>query len=213
MPESFTEEPTLVEDTPNLEDATRRISWGFLGIVLVVIILIAAGLAGWWWVSNLKPTADSPDVSFARDMSDHHAQAVDMAVKIRDRTTDPELRIFALDIILTQQNQIGQMQGWLNVWQYPLASSNSMMSSHGQMMGMATVEQVYALDTLPVAEAEISFLQLMIRHHQGGVVMARTVLNQTTRPEITRLANSIVVGQQSEISYMKELLQKRGVSV
>jgi uncharacterized protein (DUF305 family) len=80
------------------------------------------------------------------------------------------------------------------------------MSSHGPMMGMATVEQVYALDTLPVAEAEIAFLQLMIRHHQGGVAMARTVLNQTTRPELPRLANSIVIGQQSEISYMKELL-------
>ncbi|OJV92196.1 MAG: hypothetical protein BGO39_09590 [Chloroflexi bacterium 54-19] len=170
-------------------------------------------MAGWWWVSNLKPASDSPEINFARDMSDHHAQAVDMAVKIRDRTTDPDLRIFALDIILTQQNQIGQMQGWLTVWQYPLAGAKSMMSNHGQMMGMATVEQVYALDTLPVAEAEIAFLQLMIRHHQGGVAMARTVLNQTTRPEVTRLANSIVVGQQSEITYMKELLQKRGVTV
>ncbi|MBN9390969.1 MAG: DUF305 domain-containing protein [Chloroflexi bacterium] len=213
MPESYTEEPAFVEDAEELEETPKGVSRGLLGIALLVVVLFATGLAGWWWVSNLKPASDSPEINFARDMSDHHAQAVDMAVKIRDRTTDPDLRIFALDIILTQQNQIGQMQGWLTVWQYPLAGAKSMMSNHGQMMGMATVEQVYALDTLPVAEAEIAFLQLMIRHHQGGVAMARTVLNQTTRPEVTRLANSIVVGQQSEITYMKELLQKRGVTV
>ena len=213
MPESYTEEPAFVEDAEELEETPKGVSRGLLGIALLVVVLFATGLAGWWWVSNLKPASDSPEINFARDMSDHHAQAVEMAVKIRDRTTDPDLRIFALDIILTQQNQIGQMQGWLTVWQYPLAGAKSMMSNHGQMMGMATVEQVYALDTLPVAEAEIAFLQLMIRHHQGGVAMARTVLNQTTRPEVTRLANSIVVGQQSEITYMKELLQKRGVTV
>ena len=79
-------------------------------------------------------------------------------------------------------------------------------------MGMATIEQVYALDTLPVAEAEIFFLRLMIRHHQGGVGMAKLVLGQTNRPEVLQLANSIVISQQSEIAYMQDLLKKRGVA-
>lgn len=57
-------------------------------------------------------------------MSDHHAQAVEMALLARDRTNDEELRRFALDIILTQQAQIGQMQGWLAVWERPLAGNS-----------------------------------------------------------------------------------------
>jgi uncharacterized protein (DUF305 family) len=78
---------------------------------------------------------------------------------------------------------------------------------------MATLEQVYALDSLPVSGAEISFLQLMIRHHQGGVAMAKQVLSQANRPEVLQLANSIVKSQQSEINYMKDLLQQWGAMV
>ncbi|MBN9392313.1 MAG: DUF305 domain-containing protein [Chloroflexi bacterium] len=184
-----------------------------VALILGAVVLIAAlALTTWGWLSNLKPTADSPEVTFAYDMGAHHAQAVEMAVKIRDRTTDPELRILAIDITLTQQAQLGMMQGWLAAWQQPFASPRPVMGGQGVMMGMATLEQVYALDTLPVAEAEVSFLRLMIRHHQGGVAMAKVVLGQTNRPEILQLANSIVISQQSEIAYMQDLLKKRGVA-
>jgi uncharacterized protein (DUF305 family) len=45
----------------------------------------------------------------------HHAQAVEMAEIVRDRTENPQTRTLATDIALTQQAQIGQMQGWLAV--------------------------------------------------------------------------------------------------
>ena len=71
-------------------------------MVLLVLAAIFAG-AQWW---TRSPGEASPEATFARDMSTHHTQAVAMALAIRDRTTDPDLRIFALDIILTQQAQI-----------------------------------------------------------------------------------------------------------
>lgn len=210
MQEVYDEELT---DSPEESDEPARSPLARLAVIGVIIVLVAAfGIATWGWVSNLKPGVNSPEVTFAYDMGAHHVQAVEMAVKIRDRTTDPELRIMALDMILTQQAQLGQMQGWLAAWQQPFASPKPAMGGMGTMMGMATVEQIYALDTLPVAEAEKSFLQLMIRHHQGGVGMAKLVINQTTRPEVLRLANSIVTSQQSEINYMKDLLKQRGVA-
>lgn len=81
------------------------------------------------------------------------------------------------------------------------------------MMGMASREQVDELQTLPVAEAEVAFLQLMIRHHQGGVMMAQEALRQTVRPEVVRLAEAIANGQQSEIEYMQGLLKQRGAAI
>jgi uncharacterized protein (DUF305 family) len=63
---------------------------------------------------------------------------------------------------------------------------------------------------LPLAEAEIKFLRLMILHHQGGVYMSRIVLDQTKRPEVVLLAESIILSQEKEISYMQSLLQARG---
>ena len=58
-------------------------------------------------------------MGFARDMMVHHAQAVEMAEIVRDKTENENVRILATDIALTQQAQIGQMQGWLAVWELP----------------------------------------------------------------------------------------------
>ena len=77
---------------------------------------------------------------------------------------------------------------------------------------MATLAEIRELESLPLAQAEVAFLKLMIRHHQGGVAMAEQVLKETRRPEVVRLAESIVRGQQEEIRYMAGLLQQRGAA-
>ena len=67
-------------------------------------------------VTTNLPGETSVEAGFARDMSVHHAQAVAMAEAIRDRTTDPDLKLLATDIALGQQGQIGRMSGWLDEW-------------------------------------------------------------------------------------------------
>jgi uncharacterized protein (DUF305 family) len=185
---------------------TGRMRW-----LIAVIVALALG----WFIgrsSVSSPLESSPEVVFARDMRAHHSQAVDMAVRIRERTTDQDLRFFATDIVLTQQNEVGQMQAWLTLWNLPLTGANPVMNGEGERMGMAKNSQVSSLSRLPIEAAEISFLQLMIRHHQGGVMMAQQVLAQNPRAEVTQLANSIVRGQQYEISLMRNLLKRRGAT-
>jgi uncharacterized protein (DUF305 family) len=143
-------------------------------------------------------------------MAAHHEQAVEMAVILRDRSNDELLRTIALDMILTQQAQIGQMHGWLAVWGQPLSGGGPPMGGQGEMMGMATYDDILKLQSLPPADMETHFLQLMIRHHQGGVIMAQVALRQTDRPEVVRLATAIDDAQQSEIKAMEDLLQSRG---
>jgi uncharacterized protein (DUF305 family) len=205
--------------------------------------------------STKAPSEDSPEVGFARDMTVHHAQAVDLAERIRIRTPDPALKLLATDIVLTQQHQIGRFQGWLELWGVPASSTNRPMAwmaspksangasdaatvtaghdmqgmDHGGdvdtdndtekisdtkalgalMPGLAERDQVNALSTLPIAAAERSFLELMIRHHIGGVDMANAVLTRTNRPEVTRIATSIVNSQTGEVTVMKQLLSAR----
>lgn len=62
------------------------------------------------------PAETSVDVGFARDMSIHHQQAVEMSFIVRDRTSDEDVRRLAYDIINTQANQRGMMLGWLEMW-------------------------------------------------------------------------------------------------
>jgi uncharacterized protein (DUF305 family) len=191
-----------------------RLNNAALWIRLALVIVFAA----WMLFVVSRPRADfpaegSPEVTFARDMMAHHAQAVEMAVTMRDRTQDPTLRTFLLDVILTQQGQSGQMHGWLAVWNVPHSGLEPPMNGMGEAMGMATREDINALETLNLNDAEISFLQLMIRHHQGGVMMVRSLLKQSQRPEVTTLANAIVQGQSNEIDSMIGFLHERGGEV
>ncbi len=206
--ETSTIETLDSENSPRFNRTTGLL---FAGLALFI------GLLGYWLGTrqSARPADNSAEVGFARDMMMHHAQAVELAALLRDRTADPDLKLFALDIMLTQQAQIGQMQGWMAVWGYPLASTDPAMAwmgmpTTGRMPGMASPEEMNQLRELSGTEAEALFLQLMIVHHRAGVTMAEAVLAQSNRPEVNALAQSIVNGQSSEILYMQELLQARG---
>lgn len=183
---------------------TNRLWWA-LGIFGV---LVAFGL-GFLLARLSQPSVASADILFAQNMTVHHSQAVEMATNLYHRTNDEGLRTMAYDIMLSQQGQIGMMQGWLELWNQPAAAPLGAMQ---QMMGMATQEQVNALKTLPSPELEKQFLELMIRHHQGGVAMAQEELQKGSQPNVKRLADNIVKGQQAEIEYMQGLLQKIGAA-
>lgn len=148
-------------------------------------------------------------------MATHHAQAVNVAQLLYDRTDDAAMRLLALDIMLTQQAQIGQMQGWLTTWGHPLASAAPAMEwmampTTGLMPGIATADDINRLRDLEGIEADGLFLQLMIPHHRAGVEMGNALLIYTERPEVIALAQSIANSQTSEITLMQSLLQEKG---
>lgn len=178
------------------------------GLIIALLLVIAALLAFFWLTR--PPSEDSAEVTFTRDMVAHHEQAIEMALILRERGVSEDLAALTLDIVLTQQAQIGQMQGWLAVWGRPLAGARAPMEGMGPQMGMATRQQVNALRTLPLAEAEVQFLQFMIRHHQGALMMARDVDASTDRTVISNFARSLIAAQESEIVVMGDLLARRG---
>ena len=188
--------------------------------VWFILVTVVVGLAAYSAGLRLRPGAPadgSADAGFARDMSAHHAQAVEMADTIRFRTADPAIRTLASDIVLTQQAQIGHMSGWLDAWGLPATGRQPVMAwmghkGGGMMPGMATRAEVAAIGQAPPTDAEVLFLQAMIRHHQGGVVMADGLLARSRRREVRSLADKIVAAQQSEIQAMSDLLKARGVA-
>jgi uncharacterized protein (DUF305 family) len=166
----------------------------------------------------IAPGEDSAEAGFTRDMMVHHAQAVQMAELVRDRTESEEIRTLAADIALTQQAQIGQMQGWLAVWGLPPTGTEPAMTwmghpTEGRMPGMASPEEINNLQKASPEEADVLFLQLMIPHHEAALPMAEAILAETDRPEVERLAGAIGASQRGEIELMKGLLQQRGVPV
>ncbi|MFI8254540.1 DUF305 domain-containing protein [Streptomyces filamentosus] len=169
------------------------------------------------------PVSASADAGFARDMSVHHQQAVEMSFIVRDRTEDPEVRRLAYDIANTQANQRGMMLGWLDLWKLPKVESGTAPmtwmdmpatgSGDGALMpGMATKAQLDALRKASGKEAEILYLRLMTAHHRGGVHMAQECVERCSVEVERNLAQGMVDAQESEILLMADMLRKRGAT-
>jgi uncharacterized protein (DUF305 family) len=186
-----------------------------LAAVLAVAAVVFFGLAVWLYLSGRPPGDGSPEAGFARDMIVHHAQAVEMAEIVRDRTENEEIRILATDVALTQQAQIGMMLGWLDVWGLPATSTEPAMAwmghpMEGMMPGMASSEEVNGLRELPPEEADKLFLRLMIEHHRAAIPMAESVLEQSNHPAVEELARAIASSQRGEIETMQVMLETMG---
>jgi uncharacterized protein (DUF305 family) len=121
----------------------------------------------------------------------------------------------AADIALTQQAQIGQMQGWLEVWRLPPTGAEPAMSwmghpTEGRMPGMASPEEINRLRDAPPEVADRMFLRLVIEHHRAATPMAEAVLDETTRQAVEELAGAIVASQRAEIETMQVMLEDMG---
>ena len=188
---------------------------GPLLLLLAAAAALFAALALWLYLSGQEPGEGSAEAGFVRDMSVHHAQAVEMAEIVRDKTESEEVRLMAADMALTQQGQIGRMQGWLDVWNLPATGAEPAMSwmghpTEGRMPGMASPEEIERLKSAPPEEAEVMFFRLMIPHHQAAVPMSEAVMQETDRPEVENLAGAIVASQKGEIEVMRDMLEERG---
>ncbi|MFE6492781.1 DUF305 domain-containing protein [Streptomyces sp. NPDC057748] len=199
-----------------------------------VVLLLAAGLVALMLVrpsssagspsaggsATTAPSDTSVDVGFARDMSIHHQQAVEMSFIVRDRTSDEAVRRLAYDIINTQANQRGMMLGWLEMWGRAKSSSAVPMKwmdhpftprGDGSLMpGMATDTELDELRAAKGRAAEVLYLKLMTPHHQAGVEMAAAAATSADTDEIRNLAAGMVRGQQSEMALMADMLKERG---
>jgi uncharacterized protein (DUF305 family) len=82
----------------------------------------------------------------------------------------------------------------------------------GLMPGMATPAQMDQLERLTGKALDVDFLQLMLRHHQGGLPMAQYAAAHATQPHVRLLAEKMAETQSREIVQMEQLLRERGAT-
>ncbi|MGI5147740.1 DUF305 domain-containing protein [Plantactinospora sp. CA-294935] len=197
-----------------------RWSAGTAALALAILLGLLLGFAGGLLApSLLRPGDGSPEAGFARDMSSHHAQAVEMAILAHEKTTDPDVRTLAADIALTQQAQIGIMQTWLTEWGLSPTGRQPRMAwmpdgagavKNGLMPGMATDAQRAELRAATGRDFDALFLKLMLDHHLGGIHMAEGILDLSGDEQVTAMAESMVAGQKKEIELVRTLQGRIG---
>ena len=212
-------EPVETDSPPDSNRTLRRVLIAIIGVAVLAIVV--AG--GYVWGnktapdSSSMPSVSSVDAGFARDMSTHHQQAITMAGYVRDHPSNLHVANLAYDIETSQTIQLGEMTGWLDTWDISRTSGTPMswMPGHhvvvnGLMPGMATPAQMTKLQSLHGKEMDILFLQLMIRHHQGGVEMAKYAAQHAQEPYVRTLAGHMYAAQSTEIIEMEQLLRQLG---
>jgi uncharacterized protein (DUF305 family) len=179
--------------------------------------LLLGGAMGILWPRLTMPGPDSTEAGFARDMSTHHAQAVEMGMIAYAKASDGDVRAMGGDIALNQQGQIGIMQSWLRAWSLdPTGSQRPMewmpggpgLVRNGLMPGMATPVQMQKLRDATGKTVDVEFLRLMQQHHLGGIHMAQAILELTEDAEVKEFAQIMVNGQQRELTDIRSLMDR-----
>jgi uncharacterized protein (DUF305 family) len=177
-------------------------------IGMLVGIALIAGMVG-WLISDASndPGGNDVDVGFLQDMRVHHEQAVQMGfMYLALPDTAPGLRQVAREIVFGQGIDIGRMIELLRDMGAPEAAETDeamawmgMPTTHDQMPGMATEDQLDQLGASSGAEADRLFVELMSAHHQGGIHMAQYAATHADRAEVRTMAAAMADSQADEI--------------
>ncbi len=145
---------------------------------------------------------DSADIMFVQMMIPHHEQAVEMSdLLLAKEGVDEEVAELAQRIKAAQQPEIELMEEWLDDWDADMPMDGM---DHGD--GMMSGDDMAALEDATGDEASALFLEQMIEHHEGAILMAEGEVEAGENPDAVALAEKIIVDQTAEIEEMKQLL-------
>lgn len=153
-------------------------------------------------MASAPDAANAPyDLQFIDTMIAHHQGAVDMAQMAESKAQHAELKTLAASIIADQQREIAQMKQWREQWYAGKSSAMNM-----EMPGMMDSMKGMNMDHMKSASGnafDLMFIDMMIPHHEGAVVMARDALQKAEHADIKKLAQTIIAAQESEIKTMQ----------
>ncbi len=158
---------------------------------------------------DLGPAGAQYDLRFIDAMIPHHQGAIVMANEALKKSKRPEIKSLAQNIIKAQNREENElMRKWRKAW-YPNASAQPIAwyPEMGHAMAMSPAQKQSMMMNMDLGAADqqfdLRFLNAMIPHHEGAIVMAKDALSKSKRPEIRQLATEIIASQQAEINEMK----------
>jgi uncharacterized protein (DUF305 family) len=163
--------------------------------------------------ADLSKVQHTPaDVRFMQGMIGHHAQAVEMVALLPGRTGSEDLRKLALRIEVSQADEMKMMQDWL------LARGQQLPDPHAHhapgaplMPGMLTAEEMRRLAEAKGREFDRLFLEYMIKHHDGALIMVQELFSQPgagQEADIFAFASDVDADQRMEIDRMGAMLKE-----
>jgi uncharacterized protein (DUF305 family) len=149
-------------------------------------------------------------------MVSHHAQALEMSALVGTRSSRKDMQLLAERIDVSQKDEIAMMERWLRehgldtvAWSARTAHHDMPGMSMPSMPGMLSADEMTALAALNGTAFERRFLESMIRHHEGALVMVAQLTsrrNAAQDPQVFSFASDVDADQRAEIARMQRVL-------
>ncbi len=169
---------------------------------------------------DVGPAGSTYDLRWIDGMVAHHTGALRMSEFVFDIGV-PGVGALAKNIWRDQAQEIKAMGQWRKAWVpeapvYPVAlkaggDPNAMADLI--RMSPAQIQAMQMMASTPTRENRVSwFLEGMLQHHGGALIMAHDALNKSSNATIRRLARDIIVAQRREIIQLRKMLQHDGLN-
>jgi uncharacterized protein (DUF305 family) len=161
----------------------------------------------------------NPSKQLPPSMIMHHSQAVEMTALIPSHTENPEIHLLGARISRSQSDEMNFMKRWLIARGQPVSMAMPGMPDMDMkgnpmqaMPGMLTPEQMTALRAARGAEFDQLFLTGMIQHHNGALIMVKSLFDTPGAGQDADLfdfATDADNTQRAEIRIMQNMLKEK----
>jgi uncharacterized protein (DUF305 family) len=169
---------------------------------------------------EVGPAGSTYDLRWIDGMVQHHTGALRMSEFVFDIGA-PGVGALGKEIWRDQAQEIKAMGQWRKAW-FPDAPVHPVVLKAGGdpnamadliRMSPAQIQAMQMMGSSPRRNNRVSwFLEEMLQHHGGALLMAQDALKKSSNPTILRLARNIIVAQRKEIIQIRKMLQHDGLN-
>ncbi len=181
----------------NFKARNKKILFAVIGALLLALLLSYGMFNPSNQASDQASDFNRADLMFMNMMIIHHDQAIEMAEMAENRTENQNILELSRNISQAQTEENQKMSDWLRE-----AGFSRPMRGH-RMAGMATQQEMNELSQRRGREFDLLFSELMIEHHEGGIQMARTEVQNGKSEKVIELAQGMIEAQQEEVEKME----------
>jgi uncharacterized protein (DUF305 family) len=152
------------------------------------------------------------DIAWMSQMIEHHRGAVQMSQMCLKSCVDKEVKTAAQKIINAQDKEIKLMNTWLQTWYNTKADPKQMALMKADMKPMMDTSRTGMTPMSGMTmQADRSFLEGMIPHHEHAVAMGKDAAKRALRPELKKFGQNVVNDQSKEIKQFQGWLKTKNI--
>jgi len=186
--------------------------WRIAALVLCVPLIAAiASVAVFASSGRTSATANATDKAFVREMVAHHQMAKEMAGMALMEASHQQIKTLAKSIISAQTAEIKRLRtiaGSIGVTPEKMSMGGNM--SDQMMKDLQTLRVSMSKSSMDMNMSELEgakpfdrmFIDMMIPHHAGAILMARAELSRGANATLRAIATGIISDQTKEIREM-----------